>query len=86
MRGRGLGNLMGSLFRSVVPLLKSSGKALLKEGAKSGMQLAQDVLFGQSLKTAAKRKAQEAGKRLFHQAVGKVTGAAAPTENRPGNV
>ena len=86
MRGLRLGYLLGGLFRSVVLLLKSGGKALLKEGAKSGMQLAQDVLFGQSLKTAAKRKAQEAGKRLFHQAVGKVTGAAAPTENRPGNV
>ena len=36
-RGRGLGNLLGGLFRSVVPLLKSGGKALLKEGAKTGM-------------------------------------------------
>ena len=36
-RGRGLGNLLGGLFRSVVLLLKSGGKALLKEGAKTGM-------------------------------------------------
>ena len=36
-RGRRTGNLLGGLFRSVVPLLKSGGKALLKEGAKTGM-------------------------------------------------
>ena len=37
MRGRGRGNLLGGLFRPVVPVLKSGGKALLKEGAKTGM-------------------------------------------------
>ena len=62
MRGRGLGSLLSGLVRSAVPLLKSGGKALLKEGAKTGTQLAQDVLSGQNLKSAAKRRAQEAGK------------------------
>ena len=80
LRGRGLGSLLSGLVRSAVPLLKSGGKVLLKEGAKTGMQLAQDVLSGQNLKSATKQRAQEAGKRLFHQAVGRVLrgGAAAP--------
>ena len=59
-------------MRSAVPRLKSGGKYLLKEGAKTGMHLAQDVLSGQNLKSAAKQRAQEAGKRLFYQAVGRV--------------
>ena len=62
MRGRGLGSLLSGLVRSAVPLLKSGGKALLKEGAKTGMQLAQYVLSGQNLKSASKQRAQKAGK------------------------
>ena len=65
MRGRVLGSLLGGLIRSAVPLLKSGGKALLQEGAKTGEQLAGDVLSGQSFKSAAKQRAQEAEKRLF---------------------
>ena len=57
MRGRGLGSLLSGLVRSAVPSLKSGGKALLKEGAKTGMQLAQYVLSGQNLKSAAKQRA-----------------------------
>ena len=80
MRGRGLGSLLSGLVLSAVPRLKSGGKAVLKEGAKTGMQLAQDVLYGQNLKSAAKQRAQEAGILLFYQAVGRVLreGAAAP--------
>lgn len=63
----------------LVPLLTSGGKALLREGAKTGLQLAGDVLSGQSFKSAAKQRAQEAGKRLFQQAVGHVVrGGATP--------
>ena len=73
MRGRGLGSLLGGIGRTLIPLLKSGGKALLKEGARTGMQVAQDVLSGQNLKSAMKQRAKQAGKRLFHQAVGRVT-------------
>ena len=74
LRGRGLGNILGGIGRSLIPLLKSGGKALLKEGAQTGMQVARDVLSGQSVKSAVKRRAKDAGKRLFHQAVGSVLG------------
>ena len=36
------------------------------------------VLSGRNFETAAEQRAQEAGKRLFHQAVGKVTGTSEP--------
>ena len=65
MRGRGLGSLLSGLVLSAVPRLKSGGKSVLKEGAQTGMQLAQDVLYGQNLKSAAKQRAQEAGILLF---------------------
>lgn len=83
MRGRGLGNLLGGLARSVVPLLKKGGKTLLREGAKTGLQLAQDVLSGQNLKSAAKQRAQQAGKRLLNQAVNHVTGNIAAPPGEP---
>ena len=51
IRGRGLGSLLGGTGRSLIPLLKSGGKALLK-GARTGMQVAQDVLSGQNVKSA----------------------------------
>ena len=79
-RGRGLGSLLGGIGRAIVPLLKSGGKHLLKEGAKTGMQVAQDVLSGQSIKGAIKQRARETGKRLFQQAVGRVTGGLPPGE------
>lgn len=54
----------------VMPLIKSGGKALLKEGVRSGANIAQDVLSGRNVKTALKRRANESGQRLFRQVVG----------------
>jgi len=82
-RGNGLGNLLGGIGRAIVPLLKRGGKALLKEGARTGMQMAQDVLSGQSLGTSFNQRASQAGKRLFRQAVDSVRGAGGqPTRKR----
>lgn len=80
MRGRGLGSLLGGIGRSLIPLLKSGGKALLKEGARTGMQVAQNVLAGQNIKSAMKQGARQGGKRLLHGAIGHVTGSAPPGE------
>ena len=44
------------------------------------------VLSGRNFETAAEQRAQEAGKRLFHQAVGKVTGISEPRGEPPENV
>ena len=78
--GRGLGNLLGGIGRTLIPLLKSGGKALLKEGAKTGLQVAQDVMSGKKLKTAVTQRTRQAGNRLFTQALGHVTQAAPPGE------
>ncbi len=75
--GRGIGSFFGGILRAAIPLLKSGGKALLKQGARTGAQIANDVMGGKSLKTAAKNRAKEAGKRLFHQTIQSVGGAGA---------
>ena len=63
-RGHGLGSLFGGLIRSAVPLIKSGAIALWKRALKTGLNVAGDVLSGQSLKNSAKRRVKEAGKDL----------------------
>ena len=81
-RGHGLGSLLAGIGGAVVPLLKTGGKALLKEGARTGMQVAQDVLSGENLKTSFKQRAGQAGKRLFDQAIDHATRANGPARKR----
>ena len=70
MRGKGIGSVLSGLFRAAVPLLKKGGKALLKEGLTSGMQVANDVLAGQNIKTAVKKRVQGGSRRLLKRAIG----------------
>ena len=61
-RGRGLGNVIGGLFRRVVlSFLKKNKKALIKNVMKTGM--ADDVLEGQSLKSSVKNRLPQGIKR-----------------------
>ena len=55
-RGHGLGSLFGGLLRSAMPLLKRGAMALGKGALKTGVRIAGDVLSGQNIKTAAKRR------------------------------
>ena len=66
-RGHGFGSLLAGIGRAVVPLLKKGGKALLKEGARTGLRVAQDVMSGQRLGSALKQRARQSGKRLLTQ-------------------
>ena len=74
-RGSGLGSVLGGLFRMAVPLLKRGGKALLKQGAKTGLQIAQDVMSGQTLKAAAQQRAKETGKQMFQRVMSEAKGS-----------
>ena len=68
-RGHGLGSLLAGIGRAVVPLLKRGGKALLKEGARTGLQVAQDVVSGQRIGSALQQRTGQAGKRLLDRAL-----------------
>lgn len=78
LRGKGLGGILNGLLRTAVPLLKSGAKTLLREGAKGGLQVAQDVLSGQNVKAAVKRRAKGVGKNLLNKAIGEFIPPPAP--------
>lgn len=52
-----------------MPWLKTGGKALLREGLGTGLQVAQDALQGRNVGEAFREHAKEAGQRLLHGAV-----------------
>ena len=69
--------MLRSLFRTATPFLKTTakkvGKRLLNTGLDTGMQVAQDVLSGQSVKKAAKSRAKAASKSFLLGAVKDIT-------------
>ncbi len=70
-RGHGLGSIIGGLFRRIVlPFLKQGGQflksnrdVLLGNALKTGMEVADDVLQGKSLKESAKKRVAKGIKR-----------------------
>ena len=56
-RGHGLGNILGGFIRRLVlPFFKTHGKGMLASALKTGMDVSDDVLEGQSLKESAKKR------------------------------
>lgn len=82
-RGHGLGSLFRSLGRAVLPLVSKGAKAIGRQALSTGVQIAQDVVGGKSLKESAIARGKEAGKSLLHQAVSRKRRAptALPVEN-----
>jgi len=63
-RGHGLGNVIGGLFRrAVLPFLNKNEKTLIRNVMKTGMEVADDVLIGQSLKSSVKKRLPQGIKR-----------------------
>ena len=59
-RGHGFGSFFGGLLRTVAPLIKRGALALGNRALKTGAQIADDVLSGQNIRTAAKRRTKTA--------------------------
>ena len=55
-RGHGIGNLLGSLFRRILPVLKAAAPHVLRTGA----NIVEDVASGQLWKQAAIKRIPEA--------------------------
>lgn len=70
--GQGLGNVLGGLFRSALPFLKSGAKVLGKTALSTGADIVQDVLSGKNLKSTLKRRTKQAGRNLGTRAVSEV--------------
>ena len=63
--GHGFGSLFAGLLRSVAPLIKRGALALGNRALKTGAQIAGDVLSGENIRTAAKRRTNTAGRDLL---------------------
>jgi len=67
-KGYGLGSIFSSIGRTVLPLLRSTGKTLGKEIIRTGANIASDVLQGKNFKQAALRRFKQAGLNLLKRA------------------
>ena len=86
-RGHGLGNLLNAGLRMLLPGIKSVGKAVLNQGLSTGANILSDVLGGESVKTAAKRRAVEGGQNLMNRALAQagLVGGSSPAKRRRTN-
>ena len=55
-RGHGLGSMLSGLFRSAMPMLKRGLANFGKHALKTGLEIANDVADGSSLKDSAKAR------------------------------
>ena len=62
-RGHGLGSMLGSLFRRVVPFIKQNIGTVGKALARTGMEIAGDVLSGQRIKESLQQRVPQGLKR-----------------------
>ena len=72
--GHGLGNVLNSAFRLFLPAIKSAGKAVLREGLATGVNILGDVVRGQNIKRAAKKRLRQGGERLLTKAGRRLSG------------
>ncbi|GBO35042.1 hypothetical protein AVEN_102931-1 [Araneus ventricosus] len=71
-KGYGLGGIFRRLSRATLPFLVKGRKALGKEALVTGTNVINDVVSGEDIKIAAKRRSKEAGKNLARKAIGQV--------------
>jgi hypothetical protein len=60
-RGRGLGNILGKLLRSAIPLLKKGGTLLTPHAARFGSRVLGDVADGSDVLESVKKRARQSG-------------------------
>ena len=63
-RGHGLGSLLSGLFRNAIPMLKRGLATFGRHALKTGLEIANDVVDGDSLKNSAKKRVPEGIKRF----------------------
>jgi hypothetical protein len=73
-RGAGLGSLFRSLFRTILPIAQSAGKAVGRRAIKAGAELASDLVAGESVEHAFKARSKQAVGDLLESAAKKMRG------------
>jgi hypothetical protein len=83
-RGGGLGNVFRGLFRFLLPVVKSAGKAIGKQALRSGAQIASDLVAGGDLKKILKKRGKRGASALLRTAAAKLDQTGAGTiKGRP---
>lgn len=72
-RGYGLGNILGGLLRSALPVIKQGAKTFGKQALKTGAEIASDALKGQNIKASAKKRLRQAGHEMTSRALQRVS-------------
>ena len=72
-RGYGLAGILGSIARSVLPIVSRVGRQALKTVGKTalrtGTRIAKDVLSGGDIKSSASKRSRQAGMELIDMAM-----------------
>ena len=81
--GRGFGSLFKSMGRMVTPLIGKAVRYAGKTGLETGIGLLSDVLSGENVKTAAKRRASAAFQQAKQDALEEVKSTVKRRRKRP---
>lgn len=80
--GRGFGQVLGSLFRSAVPLLKRGALALGKKALTTGARVVGDIASGEKLSTSLKDRLKQGAKEVFQEATSTRPAGSSPVARR----
>jgi len=71
-RGHGLGSILSGLFRRIIlPFFRANGRTIASKAIKTGLEVADDVVQGKSLKQSAKRRIPKGIKKLQKRQTGR---------------
>ncbi len=71
-RGAGIGSVFSGLFRSLLPVAKSVGRAVGKQALSTGAQVAADALAGHNVGQSLEQHGREAASALLNKGVRKL--------------
>ena len=75
-RGHGLGSVLGTLFKSILPVAKKVGKTVGKEVLRTSAHVASDALAGQDIGQAFERRGRQSAAKLLNKGINRLEGGA----------
>ena len=81
-RGSGFGGVLKAIGGIASPFLKKLGRVALKEGLRTGKEIASHVASGHNLKSALKQGVVSGGKRFLNSAITETFGSSSPNGKR----
>jgi hypothetical protein len=82
-RGGGLGSFFRSIFRAILPVAKTAGKAIGKKALKAGADIASDLVAGRNFKDSLENHGRRATSELLKNASENLQGAGLGKRRKP---